>query len=123
MLDRELNNVDLHATIDGRKDILAMAIMGIAEAVNAVAIIMINEASLVSGVAAEAIADGTAPAPSEHPDREDIVFTTLEHRTVGNFIWVATVTKIDGKMSVGEYKDMGEEGFSGRFCNLLTPRD
>jgi hypothetical protein len=121
-LDHELEAVEIGATTDARKDLLAMTIKGIADGVNAVAIIMINEASLVSGSAAEDIADGKVPAPSQHPDREDIVFTTLEHRIIGNFIWVAKVTEVDGKNVVGEYKDMGSEGFAGRFCDLLTDR-
>jgi hypothetical protein len=113
MLDRELDEAGMSERIDHRKDILAMAIMGIGQAVDAVAIIMVNEAFMAPG-------PETNVSPSEHPNREDIVFTTLEHRTVGQHIWVGKVT--NGKNpSVGEFDKAGGK-FEGRFANLLQPK-
>jgi hypothetical protein len=111
MLDGELDEVGITDAIDHRKDILAMAIMGIGQAVNAVAIVMINEAFMAPG-------PDTGIAPSEHPQKQDIIFTTLEHATVGQHIWVAKVNEADDKPSVEEFTKAGGE-FQGRFANLL----
>jgi hypothetical protein len=123
MLDEQLESVGLSPSIETRKDMLANAIKGIAKGFQADAIVMINEASMVLGESAEKMERGEVPFPADHPDKIDIIFTTLEHHVIGSYIWVARVGKKDDKIVVGDFDNMGEESFGGRFCNLLVTSD
>lgn len=100
------------------KDEFASIIVEHARRVDAFGVIFISEAWVVE-LAGRPAADKSRP-PSEHPDRKEVVYATLEHRRVGQIAWRAYISRdAEGKPTLGPWLCDDVHRNEGRFGRLL----
>jgi hypothetical protein len=107
------------------KDEFAAFVRSLAVDAGAVGVIFMAESWMLFAKDAGDLKKATKRGLSEHPDRKECVFITLEHRAFPGEVktWVGMIERdSSGSPRIAEFQEQpGQAGYEGRFVNILPP--